>query len=956
MKRTLRNRYWIHTLLIITLVSSSCVTQKRKEDLSALGKVYHNTTARYNGYFNAKELMAATELGISASHQDNYNQLLPLYLSTVNENPQSVAPKMDVAIEKVTRVVALHPQSQWVDDCYLLVGQAHYYKQDYESAEKALRYLVNNFDPVEMAKEEAAAEARREKKKQQTSRKKAKKKSAKKRRRQYIREQKKRRRLRKKGKKVETKKSRKEEIAEAKKAEIEAAKKAEAQFEEPDNYGLKHRPAHQEGQLWLGRTLIERDNYDTALRFLNNLIQNPKIHDDLLPKAWEALAYYHVYRGDYGSAIQPLEQAIATTKGKKEKARRGFILAQLYEEINNGAQAYATYKNVLKNNPGFEMEFNCRLNMALNSWRSGNGSPQQAFASLDKMAKDEKNYEYRDQIYYAMAEIALEQGEKDEAIALFKESLSYNSTNTLQKAESYLALADLFYDGEKYVPAKLYYDSTALVMKKSDERFLRVNSLSTNLEDIAKNIQIIENTDSLLALGLKSEEELKKLAFDQLKAQQEATRAAATSSNSGPVNGARALPVGGALQSESSFFAYDDRAVKRGIREFQRKWGNRTLSDNWRLSSSSGDPFANNETTNEVVEETTTALDALTDEQLEALLSNIPRTNSDRSKAELSILDAMFDLGTLYRDRLQNNEKATEALEELNRRFPRSNYELESWYYLYLSYYELNNRSKSFEYRDKILDRYASSKYARVLTDPEYAERLANEELAVNDYYDEAYDAFNNGQTQKARDMALDARTKFGMDNPLQARFDLLHALAVGKMDGETAYKNSLNQVIAKYPNTDEQRTAREILRMLGGGSRLPVGAEEQAQGNFRLNDEQVHFVIVAFDPSINLNTAKANVSDYNRKFHRPQRLTISNVFLGNNADDRIPMLIVRRFKDRAEAMKYHDGVQQNSGEFIEGNTNYDIFAISLNNYREILRSKSIESYKTFFSDNYLGR
>lgn len=951
MVRTGSNKLGI-SLLLVFFIGSSCVTQKKKDDLSALGEVYHNTTARYNGYFNATELMAASKVALESKHQDNYNQLLPLYVSTVNENPQAMAPDMDVAIEKVTRVVALHPYSKWTDDCYLLVGQANYYKQDYESAEKALRYLINNFDPVEMAKEEAASKARKEAKKN-TSKKKKKKKSAKKRRRQYIREQKRRKRLRKKGKVVESKKSKKEEIAEAKKAELEAAKKAEAQFEEPDNYGLRHRPAFQEGQLWLARTLIERDNFDTALRLLNELIQNPKLHEDLQPQVWEAIAYYHIYREDYSSAIQPLEQSIQSSTDKKEKARRGFILAQLYEKSKNGAKAYAEYEKVLKSNPDFEMAFNCQLNMALNSWRGGKGTPQQAFEALEKLAKEEKNYEYRDQIYYAMAEIALEQGDKNQAISLFKESLSYNVNNNIQKAESYLALADLYYDGERYVPAKLYYDSTASVMKKSDERFVRVESLSKNLADIAKNIQIIETQDSLLALGLKSEKELKEIAFNNLKAEQEAKRQAAT--NNGAVVGRPTTPVT-ALQTESSFFAYDDRAVKRGIREFERKWGNRPLADNWRLSRASGPSLADNPTDAENIEETPTALDALTDEQLAKLLEGVPRTESDRSKSELQILDAMFNLGTLYRDRLQNNEKATEILEELNRRFPRSNYELESWYYLYLSYFELNNRSKSFEYRDKILSRYASSKYARVLTDPDYAARLANEELTINDYYDEAYDAFRKGAPQKARDMALDARVKFGVDNPLQARFDLLHAMTVGKLDGEEAYKNTLNQVIVKHPNTDEQRTAREILRMLGAGSRLPVGAEEQGQSNYKLDDNQVHFVIVTFDPSINLNTAKASVSDYNNKFHRPLRLTISNVFLGNTADDRIPMLIVRRFKDREEAMKYYDGVQQNSSDFVQSGTSYDSFAISLNNYRELLRSKSVESYKTFFSDNYLGQ
>jgi len=955
MKGTLSNKYWIHLLLVITLVSSSCVTQKRKEDISALGKAYHNTTAHYNGYFNARELLAASAMTLSNSHQDNYNQLLPLYLSTANQNPQTMAPNMDAAIEKVSRVVALHPQSQWVDDCYLVVGQANYYKQDYESAEKAFRYLINNFDPVELAKEEAAAKARKEKKKEQASRKKAKKQSAKKRRRQYTRERKRRQRQRKKGKTVESTTSRKEQVAEARKAELEAARKAEEQFEEPDNYGLKHRPAHQEAQLWLARTLIERDNYDAALRFLNGLIQNPKVQTNLLPDIWEAMAYYHIYREDYGEALEPLQQSMLLTKDKQTKARRGFVLAQLYEKVNNGAQAYAAYEAVLKSNPDFTMAFNCRLNMALNAWRSGSGTAQQAFANLEKMAKEDKNTPYRDQIYYAMATIALKEGDKQEAISLFAQSLRYNRDNPQQRAESYLALADLYYDAEDYVPAQLYYDSTANVMPEADERFVRVSSLRDNLSDIAKNIQIIENTDSLLTLGQKPEEELKQLAFAQLKAQQEAKRAAATN-NRGAVNGARTLPAGAALQQTSDFFAYDDRTAKRGIREFQRKWGPRPLGDNWRLGNSTNDVFANNPDETTAIEESTTALDALTDEQLDELLADIPRDESDRNRAQLAILDAMFTLGTLYRDRLQNNEKATETLEALNRRFPRSNYEVESWYYLYLAYYELNNRTKSFEYRDKILERYASSKYAKVLTDPEYINRLANETLSVNVYYDEAYAAFKAGEASRARDMALNARTKFGVDNDLQPRFDLLYAMALGATDGETAYKNALNQVIAQHPNTDEQRTAREMLRMLGAGSRLPVGAEEQTAGNFQLNDNQLHFIVFAFDPSVNLNTAKANVSDYNQKFHRPQRLTISNVFLGNNADDRIPMLIIRRFKDREEAMKYHDGVRQNQGELGQSSTNYDIFAISLNNYREILRAKSIEAYQIFFDENYLGQ
>ena len=952
MKVLIRRNYLFTGLFVLIFLGTSCVTQKRKADRSAIGKLYQNTTSKYNGYFNARELMATSALSLETEYQDNYNQLLPLYVELANDNPQALAEDMDKAIEKVTRVVALHPQSVWSDDCYLLVGQAQYKKQDFESAEKSLRYLVNNFDPIDIAKEEAESKKRRaDKKKKKTTSKKKKKKSAKKRRREYLKAKK----ARQKGK---TPKSQKEDLAKAKKEEKEAQAKVEKSLEEPDNYGLKHRPAYQEGQLWLARTLIERDNYDAALRFLNQVLQNPKLYDDVEPQAHKVMAYYYIYRKDFGSATEPLRKAIETTKRNRDKARLGFVLAQLYELNNDGAKAYAAYEEVLKYTPGYEMEFNCRLNMAQNAWKANRGTADQAIAELERLLKDEKNLDYKDQIYFAMAQVAMEEGDKVQAIEFFKESLRFNSGNKIQKSESYLALASLYFKDELYVQAKNYYDSTASIMSKNDERYAEVNKLAENLEDIAKYILIIEEQDSLIQLSYLSEDELKAYAFNKYKTEQEARRAEAVAAST-PAATAGITPTriaGPALKAESEFFAYDDRNVKRGQREFLRKWGNRTLGDNWRLGAlqRGAATIAAAEEVSSEEQVQVSAADALTEEQLEDLLEGIPKTESDRRKAELSIIDAMFTLGTLFRDRLQNNPKAIESLEDLDERFPKNSFELESWYYLYLAHRDDNNIPKSNEYRNRILNTYTSSKYARVLRDPEYAAKLASEEYAINTYYDKAYASFTSGDYKTANQMANDAKIKFGNDNPLQARFDLLGAMTLGKLEGEQAYKNSLSQVIAKHADTEEQIKAREILRILSGASARLPGAEKQTTASFKKDDKQVHFVIVAFNDNVNLNDAKVALSDYNKKFHKLQRLTISNVFLGSDPASRIPMLIVRRFKDSAEALKYHDSATKNKGDFMIAGEDYDVFAISLNNYREVLRSKSVENYKAFFDESYL--
>jgi len=130
------------------LVLSACVTTKKnKEDIGFIGKKYHDLTAKFNGYFNAKELYKASLLNLEASHKDNYGHLLEIYPFAALDDRSSVEADMDKAIEKVTKVAALHEASKWVDDCYVLMGKAQYLKGDYESAQETFEYFIDDFNP-----------------------------------------------------------------------------------------------------------------------------------------------------------------------------------------------------------------------------------------------------------------------------------------------------------------------------------------------------------------------------------------------------------------------------------------------------------------------------------------------------------------------------------------------------------------------------------------------------------------------------------------------------------------------------------------------------------------------------------------------------------------------------------------------------------------------------------------
>jgi len=170
-------RYTLALILLVALFTG-CVTQKKKGDLTKMQKLYHNTTSRYNGYFNASILYDESILALNDQYQDNYNKILPVYKYIEADDPKQVSEDLDKAIKKVSVVVSLHREADWVDDCYLLMGKAQFAKQDYESAQEALEYMVAEFNPDAIAKKKTRKLKKATKKNSSSKKSKKKKKKA----------------------------------------------------------------------------------------------------------------------------------------------------------------------------------------------------------------------------------------------------------------------------------------------------------------------------------------------------------------------------------------------------------------------------------------------------------------------------------------------------------------------------------------------------------------------------------------------------------------------------------------------------------------------------------------------------------------------------------------------------------------------------------------------------------
>ena len=145
-------------LALILLISPSCSTKKK----SWVNRQYHNTTAKYNGYFNGNESIKDGLKKLHANHIDDYTTTISVFPTGDLKTAQKTNSYMDKAIQKGSIVIHRHSMKikgteycKWIDDNYLMVGKAYFYKGDFEEAIKTFSFIINEYSKNEIRFEAA---------------------------------------------------------------------------------------------------------------------------------------------------------------------------------------------------------------------------------------------------------------------------------------------------------------------------------------------------------------------------------------------------------------------------------------------------------------------------------------------------------------------------------------------------------------------------------------------------------------------------------------------------------------------------------------------------------------------------------------------------------------------------------------------------------------------------------
>ena len=130
-----RFRYIFVTLCI--LACAACSPERN----SWTSKAYHNATAHYNGYYYAKDEIQKIEKTLWESLNDDYNKILRLYPELDTALANDYDEDIQEAIKMASIAIQRHPNSKWVDDCYILVAKARLYSLDWGNAVQTLKWV-----------------------------------------------------------------------------------------------------------------------------------------------------------------------------------------------------------------------------------------------------------------------------------------------------------------------------------------------------------------------------------------------------------------------------------------------------------------------------------------------------------------------------------------------------------------------------------------------------------------------------------------------------------------------------------------------------------------------------------------------------------------------------------------------------------------------------------------------
>ncbi|MDD4848676.1 MAG: tetratricopeptide repeat protein [Bacteroidales bacterium] len=721
-----------------------------------------------------------------------------------------------------------------------------------------------------------------------------------------------------------------------------------------------------ESKLWLVHTFDKQKKFSNALTELESAriqVEKGEISKrELLYHFNTITANHFILSNQYDDALPYLKNSIMVSSNGKQRNRLRFIIGQIYQSQGKLKEASEWYSLLLKKNMSYELTFNTRINMA----KCYSVGGKDIIPLLEKMLKDKKNENYLDQIHYAIAEIETRKGNMPKAKEELALSVATSVDNNYQKAQSSIILADYLFEDQLYEASQAYFDTALQVLPNDYPNYDQIHKKGEILTNLVENLLTVRHQDSLQKVAKMSEAErsklinqlIKEVIDEERRQQEEQSRMALIGSGTPRMN----------QNSGGGWYFYNSQILTQGRQEFLRKFGTRKLEDLWIISNKQmldWDDLNEEEGSEEGEEEVVDSVAlAQSDPKNKAYyLKDLPLTPELIKSSDSMIALALFNIGTIYREDLNDRPQAITAFETLLKRYPDTSINknlMVAYYFLMRTCEDDGNITKQKAVEQEIVQQYPESDLAKLIIDPEYHLELEKKTNAVEHLYLETYQAFLKNQHYTVILNTEKAEQNYS-DHALMPKFELLRAMVAGKIETQDSLIARLNRLIAQYPDADVTPMAQEILQSVTGmdlenylaqaDSAAAQAAAAQATNIYSTDNlNGNNFLVLITKNSRDLNAIKVRFSDFNQTNYKLDNLIINNVVWFDDYD----IITIGLFKNKTNAIKYYNHIinEKYLMGLLEKNDHF-VYIITTDNYPIFYQAKQPEQYQLFFKTNY---
>ena len=662
-------------------------------------------------------------------------------------------------------------------------------------------------------------------------------------------------------------------------------------------------------------------------------------------KDWDyTYANYYIREADYQKAIPYLRKAIKHERRKVQRAREWFLLGQIENLIGNQQEAYNAFKRVVRLSPPYELEFNARIAQT-EVMAKNNG--KQMISKLKRMARDDNNAEYLDQVYYAIGNIYLAQGDTLEAINAYETGNKKATRSGIEKGVLLLTLGNIYWEREKFADAQRCYGEAIGLLDKERKDYQELSQRSKILDELVPYTEGIHLQDSLLALSVMPEAErnkaidrvidaLKKKEKEERDAKLEAEADAQQAKNQANMPQRQSqrtpTPQPTAQKAGGAWYFYNPTAVSQGKTAFQREWGKRENVDNWRRSNQTviRMPGAEDETTDSIASDDLAVGDSIATDSIAApldsaaldphkreyYLAQIPFSDEQKAASHEIIKDGLFHGGIILKDKMERLAISERYLRRLTNDYPDYEHNDEAWYHLWLLYSRLGQLSKAAECLAHMQENHAESEWTLLLSDPLYAENARFGEQIEDSLYGATYDAFKADQHDVIRQNAALSATRFPQ-GANRDKFMFINGLSLLNDGDGDGCMEQLKEVVEKYPESEVSKMAGMIIKGVQDGRRLHGGKfdigdvwslrDVELSGDSTITDtlsterdDHYLFMLVYNPDSVNQNQMLFELARYNFT-----NFLVRNFEIQIDQDRELNRMMVSGFQSYDEALQY---------------------------------------------------